>query len=60
MSSYTGLYVYRTEHGKVNGVQVSDPNGNSIHLDVETYLERRIKPPIEELPNSEQYNSKQK
>lgn len=51
MSSYTGLYVQRLSNGKIDSVQVVDPFGNSRPLDPETYIERQIEPPIEQLPD---------
>ena len=57
-SSYKGLYVQRFEDGTIYGVQVVDPGGNSISLDPNTYIERGVNPPIEQLPDQENYNSK--
>lgn len=55
MSSYTGLYVQRLSNGEIASVQVVDPFGNSLSLEPEIYTERQIKPPIEQLPDMENY-----
>lgn len=57
MSSYTGLYVQRLSNGKIDSVQVVDPFGNSLPLDPETYIERQIKPSIEQLPDIDSYKA---
>lgn len=57
MSSYTGLYVQRLSNGKIDSVQVVDPSGNSLPLDPQTYIERQIKPPIEQLPDFDDYKA---
>jgi len=54
-SSYKGLYVQRLSDGNIHGVQVVDSGGNSISLDPQTYIDRQVKPPIEELPDLENY-----
>lgn len=55
MSSYTGLYVQRLGSGVIHSVQVVDTAGNSIPLDPETYIERQVRPPIDDLPELEDY-----
>lgn len=55
MSSYKGLYVQRLENGQVHSVQVEDTGGNSIPLDPNTYQERGISPPIDSLPDAQDY-----
>ncbi|MDD4963248.1 MAG: hypothetical protein PHI11_04935 [Gallionella sp.] len=57
MSSYTGLYVQRLSNGKIDSVQVVDPFGNSLPLVPETYIERQIRPPIEQLPDIDGYKA---
>jgi len=57
-SSYTGLYVQRLSDGKIHSVQVVDTAGNSIPLDPHIYIERDIKPPMEQLPDEKDYHSK--
>lgn len=59
MSSYTGLYVQRLSDGTIHSVQVADPFGNSIPLDPDVYIEREVKPPIEQLPDAADYAAKQ-
>jgi hypothetical protein len=54
-SSYKGLYVQRFEDGTIHGVQVVDTGGNSISIDPNTYIERGVKPPIDQLPDQENY-----
>lgn len=56
-SSYKGLYVQRLTDGKVHSVQVVDTAGNSIPLDPEIYIERDVEPPIDQLPDIDQYNN---
>jgi hypothetical protein len=55
MSNYTGLYVQRYTNGIIHSVQVVDTDGNSIPLDPQLYIERGIFPPIEQLPDLENY-----
>lgn len=55
MSSYTGLFVYRSENGEIDSVQVSDPHGNSLSLDIDTYIERGIQPPFDSLPDQNEF-----
>lgn len=54
-SSYKGLYIQRDSNGQIHNVQVADPNGNSIPLNPDIYLERDVKPPIDSLPDAEEY-----
>jgi hypothetical protein len=55
-SSYTGLYVQCLSDGIIHNVQVVDTAGISIPLDPDTYIERDVKPPIDQLPDQEDYN----
>lgn len=57
MSSYTGLYVQRLESGEIHGVQVVDHFGNSLSLEPEIYIQRQINPPINTLPNIDEYKA---
>jgi hypothetical protein len=57
MSSYTGLYVQRLSNGEIDSVQVVDPLGSSLPLGPKTYIERQIKPPIEQLPDVDGYKA---
>lgn len=59
VSVYKGLYVQRLSNGTIHNVQVADPSGISIPLDPDVYLEREIKPPMESLPDAEQYLAQQ-
>jgi hypothetical protein len=54
-SSYKGLYVQRLADGTICSVQVVDTGGNSISLPPNIYIERDVKPPIEQLPDQENY-----
>ena len=54
-SSYKGLYVQRYSNGQIHNVQVADQNGYSIPLNPDVYLERDVKPPMESLPDVEEY-----
>lgn len=51
MSGYTGLYVQRLSNGKIDSVQVVDKSGISLPLDPAVYRERNINPPIDQLPD---------
>lgn len=55
MSSYTGLYVQRLSNGEIHSVQVVDPFGNSLPLEPAIYIQRQINPPIEQLPDVNNY-----
>jgi len=55
-SSYKGLYVQRLNNGKIYSVQVVDPGGNSISLEPDIYIQREVQPPIDELPDKDEYN----
>lgn len=57
-SSYRGLYV-QCSNGQIHSVQVADPGGISIPLTPEIYLEKEIMPPMESLPDAEQYRKRQ-
>ncbi|RUO44513.1 hypothetical protein [Idiomarina aquatica] len=54
-SSYKGLYVQRFSDGIIHSVQVVDSGGNSIPLEPQTYIDRDVQPPIDELPDLEDY-----
>lgn len=51
MSSYTGLFVQRLSNGEIHSVQVADPSGNSLPLQPANYIQRQINPPIDQLPD---------
>lgn len=57
-SSYIGLYVNRYSNGQIHEVGVA-AGVNSILLSPETYLEREIQPPMESLPDFNQYLKQQ-
>jgi hypothetical protein len=57
VSSYKGLYVQRTSKGQIHSVQVEDPGGNSIPLEPTEYIKRDVKPPINELPDIDDYQN---
>jgi len=52
MSDYTGQYVQRLSNGKIDSVQVVDQFGNSLPLIAEIYIQRQIRPPIDQLPDT--------
>ena len=56
MSSYTGLYVQRLSTGVICGVQVLDTAGKENSIDPDVYLQYGIQPPIEQLPDLEEYS----
>ena len=55
-SSYKGLYVQRLSDGTIHSVQVVDTGGNSIPLNPDIYIQRGVEPPIEQLPDIDEYN----
>ena len=55
MSSYEGLYVQRLTDGTVHSVQVKDSAGNQLPLDPQEYIRRGIGPPLETLPDMQNY-----
>jgi hypothetical protein len=50
-----GLYVQRYSNGQIHGVQVVDTAGNENSLDPSIYRARGISPPLEELPDIDDY-----
>lgn len=56
-SVYIGIYKEIDSNGKAHSVQIHD-NANSMPLDVETYIERGIKPNLEDLPTKKEYEDK--
>lgn len=59
-SSFKGLYVQRLGGGVIHSVQVVDLAGISLPLDPMAYVDRGIQPPIDSLPDVEQYHELQK
>jgi hypothetical protein len=55
MSSYKGIFVQRTASGDIHSVQVEDPFGNSLSLDPRDYLARGVQPPMDQLPDADDY-----
>lgn len=53
-SVYTGMYVQKNSEGKIFGVQVHDEH-NSFSMEPSQYIEREIKPNIQDLPTKEKY-----
>jgi hypothetical protein len=54
-SFYQGIYVQRYRNGEIHNVQVVSPGGHSMAITPEMYLTKEIEPPINSLPNAEQY-----
>ena len=54
-TSYKGLFAQKLPDGSVVAVQVEDPNGNSLSLDPDTYTKRGVLPPIDQLPDQNEY-----
>ena len=54
-SSYMGLYVQRLSDGTIRSVQVRNPYGHSFAMDPDLYLARDVQPPMEQLPDVEDY-----
>ena len=50
MTSYRGICVLRLENGTVIDVQVEDTDGIGLTIDPQTYRQRGVQPPIENLP----------
>ena len=57
-TSYKGIFVQKLTDGSIFAVQVEDPNGNSISLDPKSYTLRQIPPPIDQLPDQQEYQAK--
>jgi len=54
-SLYRGIYVQRYRNGEVHNVQVVSPGGHSMAITPEMYLAKEIEPPMDSLPDAEQY-----
>lgn len=50
-TGYTGLYVQKLSNGVVIGVYVKDGEGLCFPLNPDTYVKRKILPPMEQLPD---------
>lgn len=50
-----GLYVQRLSTGTIHNVQVEDDAGNPRPMDPNEYIARGYAPPIESLPDLEDY-----
>ena len=57
-SSYRGVYVRRYSNGQIYNVQVATPQGNSSTVSPFDYHAREIEPPIDRLPDAEEYFAK--
>lgn len=53
-----GLYVQRLDSGEIHTVQVDDGVGNQYPMEPGVYITRGYLPPIEALPNIDDYVSK--
>ena len=58
MTKYRGVYVRRYSNGQIYNVQVATPQGNSSTVSLFDYHAREIEPPLERLPNAEEYFAK--
>lgn len=54
-SSDMGLYVQRRNDGTIHSVQVRDPYGHTLAMDPDLYVARDVQPPLEQLPDIEDY-----
>jgi hypothetical protein len=57
-SSYRGVYVQRHSNGQIYNVQVVAPGGSSYPVSFFDYQAREIEPPIDMLPDAEEYFAK--
>jgi len=57
MTSYKGICIHRLEDGSINHVQVEDPHGNQLSLSYAEYFQRKIQPPIDDLPECKSLNT---
>jgi hypothetical protein len=57
-SSHRGVYVQRYSNGQIHNVQVSAPGGSSIPISFFDYQAREIEPPVDALPDAEEYFAK--
>jgi len=56
MSAYRGIYVLKDPAGNITDVQVvSQPDGNSLPLPIETYRARNVHPAAESLPDQKEW-----
>ena len=56
MTAYRGIYVLKDSSGRITDVQVvSQPDGNSLPLEIEKYRARNVPPEAETLPDQHQY-----
>jgi hypothetical protein len=54
-SFYQGIYVQRFGNGEIHNVQVISPGGHSMSITPEMYLSKGVEPPMDSLPDAEQY-----
>ena len=57
-SSYRGVYVRRYSNGQIYNVQVATPQGNSSTFSLFDYQAREIYPPVDRLPDADEYFAK--
>jgi hypothetical protein len=57
-SSYRGVYVQRGSNGQIHNVQVVAPGGRSYPVTFFDYQAREIEPPVDRLPDAEEYFAK--
>ena len=55
LTSYRGVFVRRYSNGQIYNVQVATPQGNSSTVSLFDYHAREIEPPIDRLPDAEEY-----
>jgi hypothetical protein len=54
-STYQGIYTYKNAQGKIEAVQVEDSIGKASTIPINEYIQRRIEPPAESLPDKHDY-----
>ena len=58
-TTYTGIFAHKLPDGTITDVQVQDPGGNSLPLEIGEYRRRGVQPPAESLPDQNTYATKQ-
>jgi len=57
-SSYRGVYVQRYSNGQIHNVEVVAPGGSSHPISFFDYQAREIQPPVDRLPDADEYFAK--
>jgi len=58
VANYRGVCVRRYSNGQIYNVQIATPQGNSSTVSLFDYHAMEIEPPIDQLPDAEEYFAK--